>query len=335
MAQDDNIVKPSTEDSVKDKTDKTILNNLEIIRKIQQKNDSLREEWRSNKNKPVVAPEDTISSEADAMRQIAKNTHQHWWSDNWNLFGIASTLLAILALIVAWWSYDYTKKTYDAQIQTEENTGKLTLDQQHNLLVDLVRHLYRNLVVSYGLKVKMDNLKYAYYPSEEHLQKMKVNLNDIHLELFYRKEEQHKKMNELYLMLRNYNLEIDVFCEHFKSKSIDDETKKRDLGTLVHKCQLLTKEIVERMGIIWSPDELENYKQEIKADLVANQNKNIGDSSRYFSDSFDPYNNPESYYATLFGDEAAAFFDRLEKNVRKECGTNNSGQEILHMIKIA
>ena len=280
-----------------------------------------------------VVSDSTLHNISSMVSTTASNTTVGW-RDNTNLIiAVLAFLVAILSVLIAWKAYLYTKWTFDSQQKTEVNTSRLTDNQQFNLLLDMIRHLYRNLVISYGLKEKMRIQKYAYYPSEEHLQKLKVNLSDIHLELFYRKEEQHKKMNELYLMLRNYNLEIDVFCNHFKDPSIDSKTKDRDLGTLVHKCTLLTEKVVERVELIW-PQRYEEFIAKLKVDITENQAKNIGDPNNYYKKKIKPYNGSRSYYIELFGEDAPDFFKNLEQKKKKECGINNSKEEILHMIKL-
>ena len=280
-----------------------------------------------------VVSDSTLHNISSMMSTTASNTTIGWRDNTDLIIAVLAFIVAVVSAVIAWRAYLYTKKTFDSQQKTEENTSRLTENQQYNLLLDMIRHLYRNFVVSYGLKEKMRIQGYTYYPSEEHLQKLKVNLNDIHLELFYRKEELHKKMNELYLMLRNYNLEIDVFCNHFKNPTIDEKTKDRDLGTLVHKCALLTEKIVERVGIIW-PQRYEEFKTTVKTDIIKSQKDNFGNPQNYYKKDIKPYDNPDSYYARLFDKDATEFFNNFELNVKKECGTNNSQEEILHMIKL-
>lgn len=280
-----------------------------------------------------VVSDSTLHNISSMISTTASNTTAGWRDNTDLMIAVLAFIVAIISALIAWNAYLYTKWTFLSQQKTEVNTSRLTEDQQYNLLLDMIRHLYRNLVVSYGLKEKMRIQKYAYYPSEEHLQKLKVNLNDIHLELFYRKEELHKKMNELYLMLRNYNLEIDVFCNHFKDPNIDNKTKGRDLGTLVHKCSLLTEKIVERVELIW-PQRHEEFIAKIKVDITKNQEENIGDPNHYYKKMIEPYDGSKSYYTTLFGKDATDFFMNLELNIKKECGINNSEEEILHMIKL-
>lgn len=192
-----------------------------------------------------VVSDSTLHNINSLMETTANNTAFGWLPS-----GIDLTIagVALLFSIITW----------IAQKRTERNTSRMSLKEQKLLMTDMIRHFYRNLVVCYTMKVKMEKEGFAMYPSEEHLLKLKVNLEDIHLNLFYKNNAQHNLMNDLYVKLRNYNIEIDVICEHFKKASPeynDDrdqhELKKRDLDTLIFKSSFLTQQIVETIGTIW------------------------------------------------------------------------------------
>ena len=196
-----------------------------------------------------VVSDSTLHNISSMMETTANNTTFGWLPD-----GIDLTIAGVALL--------FSFVTWLAQWRTERNTSRMSMKEQKLLLTDMVRHFYRNLVVCYSMKVKMEKEDFKVYPSEEHLLKLKVNLDDIHLNLFYKKDEFHNLMNDLYVKLRNYNIEIDVICEHFKSKSLEikeenrdpHEIKKRDLDTLIFKSGFLTQQIVEAIGQIWYKD---------------------------------------------------------------------------------
>ena len=93
--------------------------------------------------------------------------------------------------------------------------------------MDLVRHLYRNLVVTYAIKTKLNDCHFKKYPSEIHLLKLKVPVEDIHLEVFSDDNKNYTYMNNLCLLFRNYNMEIDVAIKHFCNKEMDNEIKEK------------------------------------------------------------------------------------------------------------
>ena len=52
--------------------------------------------------------------------------------------------------------------------KVQENTNRVSQDAQRKLLNDLLRHLYRNYVITYTMRTKMIDIKYKGGPSEEH-----------------------------------------------------------------------------------------------------------------------------------------------------------------------
>ncbi|MCH5312646.1 MAG: hypothetical protein J1E57_11960 [Prevotella sp.] len=259
------------------------------------------------------------------LEQIVKNTEYDW---------MPGFIISLFALFAGITSAIYAYLTYKSQKDTELNTSRLNPDEQRLLLIGMLRHLYRNFVISYSINVKMKAKDFMVYPSEEHLKKMQVVLTDIHLNLFYRSDEKYHDMNKLYMELRNYNMELDVICNHFRNPDIDIETKKRDLRTLCFKCDYLTKRITNLIGKIWYQDETSFHREarHIIVEETKEKNKMPGDS---YTESFEPYNNVNSFYAKeLFANEPDTFFNGLNENVRHECGTNSEGAEKIHMISL-
>ena len=328
----------------KEPTNEMILKELEIIRSIQveskNKRDSIRNARKRHEAQAVEKSENDMSNEYDAMTKIADNTRQDWIKDDWNVYGWVAFAIAFLSLIV-------TAVTLWAQMRTEKNTSKLSREEQKALLSDMIRHLYRNYVVSLTLRVKLEsgkrgktkddkNNNYTGYPSEEHLKKMMVNLQDIHLNLFYKENDFHQLMNKLYVMLRNYNIEIDVICDHLKSQTIDYATKSRDLETLAFKCHNLTKEITKLIGCIWYNNE-KSYIPQARERIIKEQEKNRkdnSDESRYYTGQIKITVPDKSYYMeTLFSNEKEDFLNNLKKDVQIEAGLNTSGSPKIHIIK--
>lgn len=333
--------------SSKDSTNKAILEQLVVIRGLQEEAKKDRQKiWEEMENKEAEMKE-IPKNEYGAILQVEHNTRQNWLKDNWNAYGLLTYILSIIALFVSACSFYYTKKTFFSQTKTESNTSKLSREEQKALLSDMIRHFYRNYVVSLTLRVKLEagkrsktkdgkNKNFTGYPSEEHIKKLMVNLNDVHLNLFYKEEESHQMMNKLYVMLRNYNLELDVICDHLKSQSIDYATKSRDLDTLAFKCFYLTKEITRLIGNIWYGNEM-SYVPQAKERIIKEQEKNRKDNSdetKHYGGRI-KLNVPEkSYYLdTLFCEDQEKFMENLKKDVLIEAGTNTSGSPKIHIIK--
>lgn len=153
-------------------------------------------------------------------------------------------IVGLLALAVAW-------ITYRAQNKTEGNTKKLSQNAQRDLLVDLVRHLYRNYVITYTMRTKMEDIDYRGYPSEEHFLKLKIPMENLHLDAFYGEDAKYKTMHNLYLNLRNYNEEVDVAMKHLTDRGIGTDTKKEDFDTLEFKVSYLTRRIMDVLSALW------------------------------------------------------------------------------------
>lgn len=257
--------------------------------------------------------------------------------------------IAALALITSFAAMIYAKKTYKSQeltekhtLETQSNTQRISLETQKGLMIDLVRHLYRNLVVTYAIKTKLKHFGCdKYYPSEEHLLKLKVPVENLHLDAFYGNNEIYAKINKLYLLLRNYNVEIDVALNHFPQREIDASIKEHDLATLMFKPGFLVGEIIEFLCKLY-PNEQEKMFREVY-DIVCdaakdNQSKRHGESWPY---DFVPYENENSQFITkLFvhtsGSNACyEFLQLFNTDALIECGYNENESEKIYMIKHA
>lgn len=298
---------------------------------------------------PVVE-DSVILLQSEPLNQIQRftevtafNTTFAFWWDGFNI------LIAVIALV-------FSIFTFYSQNMTSENTRKLSRESQRNLLLDLVRHLYRNLVITYTIKTKLEDMGYEGYPSEEHLIKLKVPMENIHLEAFYGRDREYEVMHDLYLKLRNYNEEIDVACMHFKDVSLSQETKKRDLDTLLFKPSFLTKRIIMTMYELWDAKQVsEDFNKEEYQDNVAGLLKESGavkavkekiqeaqkgktnasnNTVKPIDYNFEFYANERSCYAELLflNEEWKGFVDKFNHDVFVERGKNAQGGDKVYII---
>lgn len=322
----------------------SLFKELKAIRSLQEKakaeRDTIRAKMKKRESELQEQTEADMSNEYGAILQVENNTRQHWWYDDWNCFGIFTFIVALASLIIGWITYNAQKKTEENTTKTQRNTSKLNLEEQKSLLSDMIRHFYRNYVVSLALGIKLENEKegnkYRCYPSEEHLLKMAVNLDDVHLNLFYQENRQHHLMNKLFVMLRNYNIELSVICDHLKSQKIDYATKVRDLQTLTFKCYYLTEEITKLIGEIWYKNDEKAYESDARNRIVEEQEKNRhdnADETKYYTGEV-VLDVPEaSYYLkTLFASDQAEFLANLKQDVIIEAGKNKSNSPKIHLI---
>lgn len=298
---------------------------------------------------PVV--EDSVTAlQSEPLSQIqrftevtASNTTFAFWWDGFNI------LIAVIALV-------FSIFTFYSQNKTSENTQKLSRESQRNLLLDLVRHFYRNLVITYAIKTKLDDMGYEGYPSEEHLIKLKVPMENIHLEAFYGRDKEYEVMHDLYLKLRNYNEEIDVACMHFKDVNLSQETKKRDLDTLLFKPSFLTKRIIMTMYELWDSKQVsEDFSKEEYQDNVVSLLKESGavkavkekiqeaqkgktnasnNTVEPIDYNFEFYANEKSCYAELLflDEEWHDFVSKFNRDAYIERGKNAQGGDKVYII---
>jgi len=134
--------------------------------------------------------------------------------------------------------------TYIAQKKTEKHTTNAPIEVQLWKLRDLPRHFYRNLVcicaIALNYRAEGAERKRKRYPSESNLRKLQTLPDDIVLPIDVDKKKKpednaYKHMHELRLLLRNYNIEVEVASEHLTKKTISDESLKQDFDNLLFK----------------------------------------------------------------------------------------------------
>ena len=271
-------------------------------------------------------------SEIELMGDIAENTTPNFLHDDFNLLVLLSLVVAILSLV-------YAIATYTAQKKTEGNTKKLSRDAQRSLLNDLIRHMYRNLIIGYAIHTKLDETLWKTYPSEEHLIKLKIPLENIHLDVFYGDDNAFRAMHELYLNMRNYNEEIDVVLAHFSSAAIDEKTLKRDMGTLEFKAFYIVERIISTETEIWGPtnETRELMKTALEKAVLKGSTSQNDIPIEGYSSHFKPITANAikgTSYALLFGeDKVDELVTQINKAIEIERGLNNRRQEKIHMIQ--
>lgn len=219
---------------------------------------------------------------------------------------------------------------------------KITPESQRSLLLDYVRHFYADLIVISAIEHKLNSRFDEYYPSEEHLLKLKADLDALHPATFYEHAEKYSAIHNLLLLLRNFNLEVDVAIKHLCDRNVFDPAKKRDINTLKFKTSLIAQRTIETIVKIWGNEEA--LKAGIRCDLQERYvkrnegNKCLDDAKKCLDGSTDPYryyNNRDSYWAELFDAENGQedFFKWLNYNICVEInGRNKEGSEKIMLI---
>lgn len=312
-----------------------ILNELQIIRGIHEESRIKRERavaerQRRDSMANRISQED-LSSDYSIMARIEDNTHQRPYRDGWNFYGIVALIVAILSLIVSWY-------TFYSQRKTEGNTKKLSKEMQRKLLNELLRHLYRNFVIVYAMRTKLEEIDYKGFPSEEHFKKLKIPMGNIHLDAFYGNDDHFQLMHILYLNLRNYNEEIDVAEKHLLNSNLSKEAKIADLDTLEFKVSYLTGRIVDTIKKIWGSSNVimndirKNLQISLEGHTNADDNIDVEGSENFKHITVEDMKN--TAYSKLYGayelDKLCSFFN---EDVRQERMKNKRGAWKIRIIK--
>ena len=164
--------------------------------------------------------------------------------------------VAILSLIVA-------AITFWAQSKTEKHTQNAPISAQIGQFKDLTRHLYRNLVCTSAAIARYNNkdnklpnrvdedTKRESYPSESNFIKLKTMPEDVILNIDV-DERTYSKLHELKVLLRNYNIEIDVACNHVSNGIIQSKLLEQDFDNLLFKPLHLVKETFKPESLLLS-----------------------------------------------------------------------------------
>lgn len=178
--------------------------------------------------------------------------------DDFNLYGIFALGIALLSLAVA-------AITLYAQSKTEKHTQNAPISVQIGQFKDMTRHLYRNLVCTSAAIARYKNSdnkfseesgptgKYKAYPSESHFVKLKAMPDDVILDIDANKAT-YKELHELKVLLRNYNVEIDVASNHISNPVVWKEAIEQDFNNLLFKPLHLVKEAFEPESLMMSAD---------------------------------------------------------------------------------
>jgi hypothetical protein len=173
-------------------------------------------------------------------------------SDDWISLLIGVILSFIVSALTLIYSYRTWKQQEVSAIALKE--GKIKSgEQQKKIFIDLVRHLYRNKVCICAVRFKLSKTEGGlnrFYPSEEHLLKLKMLPEDLRLDKFENMNEHYDRLHQLELLFRNYNTEIEVSLSHLKQPDLAESVKQRDIDVIDLKSGLITKSIVDLMDTL-------------------------------------------------------------------------------------
>lgn len=252
----------------------------------------------------------------------------HW---DWVAF-----VISVAALGISWYAAKYQYKSFASQEATERNTKKMTSDQQVQLLNAMIRHLYRNLVVTCAMIVKL-NRDSSKKPSIEHLTKLHVEVSDVIPEAFVNDGDVLGKLKELQLKMRNYNIEIDTAAQYFMTPGMRKEAIDHIMDTLLVKPGLLTADICEIVTNQFGRNDAykvafdtveESHKKQAEKSLDR-EHPELAEEERVTAKQVLQYCDPQK---GVFKNNIDKFLSMLNEDVRNECGKNDTGNDIIFFI---
>ena len=294
-----------------------------------------------------------LSEKIDSVQQsidtlvfsINKSTKQ---IENNTFFGTKEWIgwwVAILSLIVA-------AITFWAQSKTEKHTQNAPISAQIGQFKDLTRHLYRNLVCTSAAIAKYNNkanklpnrddkdTKKEAYPSESNFNKLKTMPDDVILVIDVN-ENTYAALHELRVLLRNYNIEIDVASNHISKESVWEQALDQDFDNLLFKPFHLITSAFESESLLMSADSglrslpdrsilivIKEHLDKLKGNFKTLATKN----SQSFLQSF--FNSIQEHMSddTQCNDIALAAKEGFEKTVVKRDGGYNGYKSVKRSI---
>lgn len=179
-----------------------------------------------------------IHSEEDIMNEIRNNTEQTAKHTKKGEYEYLAIMISLLALIVALWTFYYTKKTYKSQEATATNTiPKFTKQNQRDSFHAIADKLLENYIKSLAIRIILLKSENNRYVAPVNFVSQLVSLEGIHLESFYsdKKEDRYYERNIYGLKeeLLIYNRNLDLVAKELSDPALDFTYKMSLFDTMI------------------------------------------------------------------------------------------------------
>lgn len=290
---------------------------------------------------------DSIAAKLDLLYTSSPDFGNH------NFLGHDFGWISVLSLVIAIGALGFGAWGTLSQRETQKNTSNMTSANIEFKLFDLIRHFYRNLVVTCAMETKLNKYykdqkgHYTGYPSEEHFLKLApprdwmkmVNHQELNKILGSERDNKGKEtlvtLANLEVLFRNYEIEFQVACNHFKDKSLATVVKQRDLSTLKLKAWVLAKNIYYVLihyrkathGI-----DYDTTNQEVQY-YVMKHRKYIDTQAEKKPEKLAHYNEKDlKFFAEILFENDEKFINDFNDDVNIECGKNGDGSDKIFII---
>ena len=184
-----------------------------------------------------------------------------YFVENWgiSIWDWITASVTICSFVVAICAFIIARKTLKSQKQTEKNTMPIiNMKIQEFLFSGLVLKLLDAHMKLAALWYLLNEKDFSFYPSEHILEKLKIDKNLIHAELFYGDFEDYRVVEGFLDMLNSYNINIAILNEHLKSPVISNEMLYNEFYSLVHENNRLADKWAINMWSLFHYDK-KNY----------------------------------------------------------------------------
>lgn len=197
------------------------------------------------------------------IERIAELLHVSEW--DW-----IAIIIALISLGIAIASMIFAKRTLKSQRQTEINTTPIIKSSiQEFLLKEILVKVFDGYMRLTSLKYLYNKEKYKSYVSEEKLMDLKIDTNNIHVELFFSDEVKYRCMQGLLDITKAFNSRIDVCISHFKDSQINASLLENEVTRLINKSANIVSTWNMVMSLVY------DYNDFQKRDVLDNVVKRI------------------------------------------------------------
>lgn len=189
---------------------------------------------------------------------MIENFAKFFYLDHWDWFALT---IAIFSLCVAYLSFRIASRTLESQRKTERNTSPLfTKENQLETLEYIAKSIVSSYILAKALSLSLKQIKDNTLVSELLIPDLKIQSEEIHLELFYGCDvKSHISNASIYSVLSNlkdtiklFNEKCDIIGKHLASQDIKISTKIKEFDVIVNNIKSI---IVDFRGAMMLMDD--------------------------------------------------------------------------------
>ncbi len=180
----------------------------------------------------------------DTIVEIGKNTYNTAENTKFGIIAAITFVVSIASLVVALF-------TYKSQRATQRNTSRLKKKSQEFIIEDMISHVFVNIIYTEAIRILMIKSKFEQYPSEVHINNMKIDMSAIS-PYFYMdlREENILKVLQILRDVDNYNHHLNYLNEHLSKSNLGPATKGNELFRIMQNHIVIIKKLIDLLYIL-------------------------------------------------------------------------------------